>query len=146
MSFVRFFITSNKLIFNADAFPSLLMFIFKVIIILLLFGRLALENKTWVYIHIKDWNILCIYYSTLKLKQSWNYSWKSHSHHLHNSHCTPWFEFKFCITIGFDFSWVLQPPQEILKTMLGASKVYLKFASSECNKFWVWQNEQLIWY
>ena len=45
MSFVRFFITSNKLIFNADAFPSLLMFIFKVIIILLLFCRLALESK-----------------------------------------------------------------------------------------------------
>ena len=45
MSFVRFFITSNKLIFNADAFPSLLMFIFKVIIILLLFCHLALESK-----------------------------------------------------------------------------------------------------
>ena len=102
---------------------------------------LVWTNKTWVYMHIKDWNILCIYYSTLKLKQSWNYSWKSHSHHLHNSHCTPWFKFKFCITMGFDFSWVLQSSQEKLKTMLGASKVYLKFASSECNKFWVWKNE-----
>ena len=41
-----------------------------------------------------------------------------HVRHLHIYNDAHYFPPKFCITIDFHFSWVLQPSQEKLKTML----------------------------
>ena len=70
--------------------------------------------------HIKDWN----------MKESF-------SPFAQFPLCTMTSKFKFRITIGFDFSWVLLSSQEKLKTMLGASKVYSQVVSatnSGCGK------------
>ena len=46
--------------------------------------------------------------------------------HFHISHNAPYFPPKFCITFVFRFSWVLQPSQEKLKTMLNAKFFFLR--------------------